>query len=192
MAELVRQGKVRHLGLSNETPYGLMKFLEAAGSRGLPAVASVQNAYNLLDRNTFETSLQEACHYTNTAFLAHSPLAGGALSGKYALETASKENRLLKYPGFTARYVSSPANAAVKAYAEVAEKYGMTPAHLALAWCYTRPFVTSTLIGATSADQMRDNLMAMNFPVNEDMEADIFELYFNKHRAPTTGVSLVG
>lgn len=190
LGELVEQGKVRHVGLSNETPYGLLKFIEASGG-GLPVVASIQNAYNLLERNTFETGLLETCHYTKTSLLAHSPMAGGVLSGKYSDGSADAESRLLKYPGYTARYLLPSAQEAVAAYASVAEKYGLTPAQLALSWCYSRSFVTSTIIGATSTEQLRDNLMALNCPLTTEMEADIFELYANQFRDPTKGIALV-
>ena len=186
--DLVDQGKVRAVGLSNETPYGLMRFLEAAKARDLPVVASVQHAYNLLERNALETSMLEACTYSNTGILAHSPLAGGALTGKYAKKEATEENRLKLFPGYTARYLLPSAEAAVIAYADVAENYGLTPAQLALSWCYSRPFIASTVIGATSVEQMRENLMALNCPLTEEMEQDIFELYCNDHRDPTIGI----
>jgi len=196
MGELVKQGKVRHIGLSNETPYGLLKFLEAAKGPGLPAVVSVQNAYNLLERNDFETSMLEACHYTRTGLIAHSPLAGGALTGKYMLDaekrsTASEEARLKKYVGYTGRYLLPSAQAAVGAYAELAAKYALTPEQLALAFCYSRPFVASTLVGATSVEQLRENLMALNCPLTSEMEEEIFELYCNEHREPTKGVHII-
>jgi len=186
--DLVDQGKVRAVGLSNETPYGLMRFLEAAKARDLPVVASVQHAYNLLERNALETSMLEACTYSNTGILAHSPLAGGALTGKYAKKEATEENRLKLFPGYTARYLLPSAEAAVIAYADVAENYGLTPAQLALSWCYSRPFIASTVIGATSVEQIRENLMALNCPLTEEMEQDIFELYCNDHRDPTIGI----
>jgi aryl-alcohol dehydrogenase-like predicted oxidoreductase len=183
---VVRQGKVRHIGLCNETPYGVLKFMEAAG-KSLPTVSSLQNAYNLLERNAFETNLLEVCHYSKTGFLAHSPLAGGALSGKYAKGGATGASRLLRYPGFTARYLLPSVNEAVLDYGVVAEKYGLTLAQLSLAWCYTRPFVTSTVIGASSVAQLKDNLFALNCPITNEMEEDIAALYRNKHREPTQG-----
>ena len=196
MNELVKQGKVRHIGLSNETPYGLLKFLETAKSNGSPSVVSVQNAYNLLERNDFETSMLEACHYTHTSLIAHSPLAGGALTGKYILDsekesTASEEARLKKFVGYTGRYLLPSAQAAVTAYTELAAKYALTPAQLALAWCYSRPFVTSTLVGATSVEQLRENIMALNCPLTSEMEGEIYELYCNEHREPTKGLNIL-
>jgi len=188
MRGLVQQGKVRAIGLCDETPFGLMKFKQAAEEAGFPAIASIQNSYNLLERNDFETGLMEACHYTNTAVLAHSPLAGGVLTGKYATGLSGDgESRMEKYPGFGAKYLAPKCSAAVDAYAVVAEKYGLTPTQLALSWCYSRPFVTSTVLGATSTEQLRDNLMALNCPMTAEMEEDIFELYFNDHRDPTKG-----
>jgi aryl-alcohol dehydrogenase-like predicted oxidoreductase len=186
---LVREGKVRAIGVCNETPYGLMKFKQVAEGAGLPFVSSLQNAYNLLERNEFETGLLEACFYTNTSLLAHSPLAGGTLTGKYtASGSASSEARLNKYHGFTARYLLPSCNAAVDAYSEVAEKYGLSVAQMSLAWCYTRPFVTSTVLGASSPNQLRENLFALNCPITEEMEEDLCALYLNAHRAPTKGL----
>jgi aryl-alcohol dehydrogenase-like predicted oxidoreductase len=188
MNDLVSQGKIRAVGLCNETPFGLMQFRHAAKEAGLPFVSSIQNAYNLLERNDFETGLQEACHYTNTALLAHSPLAGGVLTGKYtAPDSASSESRLRQFPGFTAKYLHPRCSAAVEAYSLVAEKYGLTCSQLALAWCFTRPFVASTMLGASSTDQLRDNLFALNVPITEEMEQDIYHLFFNDFRAPTKG-----
>ena len=182
---------MRHVGLCDETPFGLLKFLEASRGAELPRILSVQNAYNLVERNAYETSMHETCQFTGTAFLAHSPLAGGALTGKYAKETASRSSRLLKYPGYTARYLLPTVSEAVKAYATMADNYGLTPAQLALSWCYSRPFVASTVIGASDTEQLRDNLMALNCPLTTEMESEIFELYYNTHRDPTSGISLV-
>ena len=92
-----------------------------------------------------------------------------------------------KYPGFTSRYLLPSTAAAVEAYTLIAEKYGLSSSQLALSWCYSRPFVGSTLIGATSTEQLRDNLMAMNCPLTPDMEKEINALYFNEHRDPTKG-----
>ncbi len=187
LQNVVNQGKVRAVGLCNETPYGLLRFLEASKNSGLPVISSMQNAYNLLERNSVETSLLESCHYTKTSLLAHSPLAGGALSGKYSSGIASAESRMLKYPGYSARYISPPALRAVEEYALVAEKYGLTLPQLALSWCYSRSCVTSTLVGATSITQLRENLTALNCPMTNEMDSDIFDLYFNKFRDPTKG-----
>jgi len=183
MQELVKTGKVRYIGLSNETPYGLVKFLGAVS--GLPLVVSIQNAYNLIERNLVETGLVEACHYERTALLAHSPLAGGALTGKYIKGLATKESRLLKYPGYTAQYLSASAENAIQDYSSLADKYGLTPTQLALSWCYSRSFITSTIIGATSVDHLRDNIMALNCPMTPEMEEKINELYSSKHTDPT-------
>lgn len=187
MSELFQLGKVRSIGLCNETPYGLMKFQQAAAETGFPLMASIQNSYNLLERNAFEMGLQEACHYTKTAVLAHTPLAAGVLTGKYLGDNqiGDEKPRLLRYPGLSAKFLTPSCTAAVEAYSAVAEKYGVSLSQLALSWCYSRPFVTSTVLGATSTDQLRDNLMALNCPMTEEMEEDIYELYFNTHRDPT-------
>jgi aryl-alcohol dehydrogenase-like predicted oxidoreductase len=205
--ELIEEGKIRQFGLSNETPFGLLKFRESFGGQdSSPNVVSVQNAYNLLERNEFETSMNEACHYTNTSFIAHSPLAGGALTTKYNEKEEWEAGeideppefgdadffRLNMYPGFTIRYKRPQALKAVKAYREISKEYGLTAHQLALSWCYSRPFIASTLVAATSVNQLRDNLMAMNCPLTMKMEGEIFEKYVNQHRDPTAGYTILG
>ncbi len=98
---------------------------------------------------------------------------------------------MLKFPGFGARYLSPTSERAVKDYSTLAEKYGLTLAQLSLAWCYSRKFVTSTILGATSTAQLRDNLTALNCPMTNEMEEDLYELYFNKYRDPTKGYASI-
>ena len=154
-ADLIRAGKIRHVGLSNETPWGVSAFVRAADDAGLPRVASIQNAYNLLNR-VFEFGLSETCHREHVGLLAYSPLAFGALTGKYLDDTGS--GRLTLFPGFGQRYSKPNVPEAVAAYAALAKQHKLHPATLALAFVRSRWFVTSTIIGATSMAQLQQNL----------------------------------
>ena len=160
--ELVQAGKVRHIGLSNETPYGVMKFSQLSEQLKLPNFISIQNSYSLVVRSDFENGLKEVCspRHENVGLLAYSPLAGGVLTGKYLRDDVALTWRLNLFEGYMARYKQSLCQKAVIKYCEIAKKYDMTPTELALAWCYTRPHVASTIIGATSVQQLKENLNA--------------------------------
>lgn len=158
LAELVREGKIRCVGLSNETPWGVMQFLRLADELGLPRAASIQNAYSLLNR-TYESGLAEVCWREKVSLLPYSPLAFGTLSGKY-LDNPGAEGRLTQFEGFAQRYSRENVEPALRAYADLARRLGLSPASLALAWCYHRWCVTSTIIGATSLKQLDENLAA--------------------------------
>lgn len=173
LAGLAREGKLRYVGLSNEHPWGVMEFLRLAREHGLPRVVSVQNAYNLLNRG-FETCLGEIAFRERLALLAYSPLAFGHLTGKYHRDPQA-DGRITRFPGFGQRYAKPNVAPAVAAYVEIARRHGLTPAQLALAFVYRQPFVTSTLVGATSLGQLRENLDAwtvtLGEPVLEEIEA---------------------
>jgi len=156
LAELVKAGKIRHLGLSNETPWGVMEFVRCAEQLGLPRIISIQNAYHLLNR-TFESGLAEVCHHANIGLLAYSPLACGWLTGKY-LDDPAAPGRITLFPGFGQRYNKPNVAAAAAEYARIARAAGLTPATLALAFARTRRFTASTIIGATSLEQLKENL----------------------------------
>ncbi|NCN89015.1 MAG: NADP(H)-dependent aldo-keto reductase [Gallionella sp.] len=156
LAELVKAGKIRHLGLSNETPWGVMEFVRCAEQLGLPRIISIQNAYHLLNR-TFESGLAEVCHHANIGLLAYSPLAFGWLTGKY-LDDPAAPGRITLFPGFGQRYNKPNVAAAAAEYARIARAAGLTPATLALAFARTRRFTASTIIGATSLEQLKENL----------------------------------
>ena len=158
LTALVRAGKVRHIGLSNETPWGVMEFLRLAREHGLARVVTIQNAYSLLNRS-FEPGLAEIAFRENIGLLAYSPLAFGHLSGKY-LADARAPGRITAFKGFGQRYDKPNVVPAVSAYAELARAQGLTPTQLALAFVYRRPFVASTIIGATTTDQLQENLAA--------------------------------
>lgn len=154
--ELVREGKVRHVGLSNETPWGVCEFVRVAERHGLPRVASIQNACSLLNR-TFEDGLSEACFRESVGLLAYSPLAMGHLSGKYLADPGAS-GRITLFEGFGQRYAKPGVRPAVSAYVELARKLGLAPAQMALAFVSGRWYVASTIIGATSMAQLKENI----------------------------------
>ncbi len=154
--QLVRSGKVRHIGLSNETPWGLHEYLRLSDAGRGPRVASVQNPYNLLNR-LYEVGLAEMSIREDAGLLAYSPLAFGMLSGKYAGGREPKGARLSLYKGFK-RYTSEQARATTDRYVEVARKHNLTPVQLALGFVTAQPFVTANIIGATSTDQLQETI----------------------------------
>ncbi|MBW4935745.1 NADP(H)-dependent aldo-keto reductase [Marinobacter sp. F4206] len=154
--ELVREGKIRHIGLSNETPWGTMEYLRLAKEKGWPRPVSIQNPYNLLNR-TFEVGTAEVAYREQVGLLAYSPLAFGMLSGKYLGETWPEKGRLTLYERFS-RYTSGRGMEATRAYVDLARKHGLSPVQMALAYVNSRGFVTSNIIGATTMEQLRENL----------------------------------
>ncbi len=175
LAELVKEGRVRHVGLSNETPWGVMEFLHQAKKHGLPRVASVQNAYSLLNR-TWEVGLAEIGFRENVGLLAYSPLAFGMLSGKYLTDPRAS-GRLTLFPGFAQRYSKANVQPAVAAYAELAHAHGLTPTQLALGFAAARPFVASTIIGATTLEQLGENIAACETSLAEEVLRQIEALH---------------
>lgn len=156
LSELVQSGKVRYIGLSNETPWGIAEFLKVAERMGLQRVVSVQNPYNLINR-VFEYGMHEMCHREQVSLLVYSPLAFGLLSAKY-LDDPQAPGRMTLFPAFGQRYHKPHVAEAVAAYAGLAHEHGLTPAAMALAFVRSRPFVTSTIIGATTLQQLGANL----------------------------------
>ena len=153
---LAGSGKIRAVGLSNETPWGVMTFLEIARREGLPVVASVQNPYSLLNR-IFEIGLSEIAHRESVGLLAYSPLAFGVLSGKYLGGQRPEGARLTLFDRFS-RYSNPEATRATEAYAALAKRYGLTLTEMALAFVTSRPFLTSNIIGATTMDQLKEDI----------------------------------
>ena len=170
-ADLIKAGKIRHLGLSNETPWGVCEFCELAEKHGLPKVVSIQNAFSLSNR-TFHMNLAETCRFKNVGLMAYSPLGFGLLTGKY-LNGIPENSRLALFAGFGQRYDKTNLNDAVKAYIEIAGKYNLTPAKMALAYVRSRPFVTSTIIGATSLEQLEENLGSLEVNLDKEIVAEI-------------------
>jgi aryl-alcohol dehydrogenase-like predicted oxidoreductase len=161
MGKLIDEGKIGHIGVSNESAWGVSEYIKQSESRGLPRIATIQNLYNLTAR-TFETSLlTETCYREAISLLAYSPLAFGQLSAKY-LDDPKAPGRLTIFPpNWSPRYVRPSVLAAVKDYAELARANGLLPAQMALAWCYSRWFVGATIIGATTLAQLQENIDAL-------------------------------
>ncbi|MDY7566434.1 NADP(H)-dependent aldo-keto reductase [Pseudomonas sp. RTC3] len=167
----VKAGKIRHIGLSNETPWGTMKFLELAQSRGWPRAVSIQNPYNLLNR-TFEVGLAEIAIREQCGLLAYSPLAFGILSGKYENGARPPKGRLSLYSRFS-RYFNPQSEAACSRYVALAREHGLDPAQMALAFVTCQPFVTSNIIGATSLEQLDSNIASFELNLSDEVLAGI-------------------
>ncbi len=175
LKELVDEGKVRYVGVSNEHAWGVMQFLRMADEYGLPRIVSIQNCYNLINRS-FEFSLAEIVYREQLSLLAYSPLAFGHLSGKY-VDNPAASGRATLFKGFAQRYEKPNVAPATAAYAELARRHGMSPAELALSFAYRRWFVTSTIIGATSLQQLEENLGAWEKPLSEEILKEIEQLH---------------
>jgi aryl-alcohol dehydrogenase-like predicted oxidoreductase len=165
--EQVKAGKIRHIGLSNETPWGTMKLLQLAEQHGWPRAVSIQNPYNLLNR-TFEVGLAEIAIREQCGLLAYSPLAFGMLSGKYANGARPDNARITLFSRFT-RYTNPEAEAACQRYVDLAHQHGLDPAQMALAFVTAQPFVTSNIIGATSLEQLESNLKSSELTLSEEV-----------------------
>lgn len=171
LAELVQAGKVRHVGVSNETPWGLSEYLRLARDHGLPRVASIQNAYSLLNR-TFEVGLSEFALREDVGLLAYSPLAGGNLTGKYlggVIPAGSRRDVSRQF----VRYDLPNQPLASARYVAIAHAFGMDPAQLALAFVNAQAFVTATIIGATSLDQLRTDIASIDIRLTDEQFAAI-------------------
>ncbi|WP_305857655.1 NADP(H)-dependent aldo-keto reductase [Balneatrix alpica] len=167
LAEQVKAGKIRYLGLSNETPWGVMEYLRLAREHNLPRVISIQNPYNLLNRS-FEVGLAEIAHREGVELLAYSPLAFGALSGKYLKGQWPQWARMTLYKRF-ARYFTEQGIAATEAYVALAQQHGLSPAQMALAYVNQRPFVAANIIGATSLEQLQENLGSLTLELSAEL-----------------------
>lgn len=174
LSAMIQAGKVRYIGLSNETPWGLGQFVKFAEELNLPRVVSLQNAYSLLNRS-LENGLSEVIYRENIGLLAYSPLAFGLLSGKYRVPGGS--GRVSIFPGFAQRYSKQNVNEAVAEYCVLAERAGLSPAVMALAFVRQRWFVTSTIIGATSLQQLQQDIDSVGVNLSEELMQDIDEIY---------------
>ncbi len=172
---LVEEGKVRHFGLSNESCWGTSQFIEVAKSDGLPRVVSLQNEYNLMCR-IYDLDLAELSHHEDISLLAYSPLAAGLLSGKYNGGHIPEGSRRAFNSDLGGRYVG-PIDHVVLAYNEVAERHELDPCQMALAFCLTRPFMTSVIIGATTMKQLKTNIGAKDVMLNDELLDDIHAVY---------------
>ena len=178
LAELVSEGKIRAIGLSNEQPWGVMEFVRCAKQYNLPHIATLQNAYNLLNRH-IDFGMSEICYRENISLLAYSPLAFGHLSGKY-IENPEAKGRVTLFRGYAQRYTKPNVQAACEAYSMLARAHGYSPAALALSYVMHRWCVASTIIGATSMAQLQENIGAYQVKLSPEMikEIDLIHLRF--------------
>ena len=170
--KFIEQGKIRHIGLSNETAWGLTKFLEISKIKNLPRMASVQNPYNLLNR-TYEIGLAEISVREKSGLLAYSPLASGYLSGKYRNGQMPKNSRMDLFFEFWPRYRTPNAEKAIDEYFKISKKYNLNLAQMSLKFCEIQPFMTSVIIGATTMEQLKINIESVNVNLSDEIIKDI-------------------
>ena len=175
LKKFVDDGKIRHVGLSNETPWGTKKFLEVAKEKKLPRMMSVQNPYNLLNR-TYEVGLAEISIRDQIGLLAYSPLAIGYLTGKYRNNQIPKKSRLDVDRDFWTRYNKPNAEKAVEAYYQIAKKNNIDMAQMSLKFCEIQPFVTSVIIGATTMEQLKTDIESVNVKLTDEIIKEINEV----------------
>ncbi|MCT8089581.1 NADP(H)-dependent aldo-keto reductase [Acinetobacter sp. C_4_1] len=176
LSDEIKKGRIRYIGLSNETPWGTLKFLHLAEKLGLEKFVSVQNPYSLLNR-TYEIGMSEIAHYENVGLLAYSPLAFGYLTGKFRHGARPANARVTLFSRFS-RYSNLESEWATEQYAQLAERHGLTLTQLALAFIKQQFFVTSTIIGATNPDQLKENIQAFEI----DLSAEILQGIEDIHR----------
>lgn len=165
---LIKEGKIRHIGVSNETPWGVSEFIKHAERKQQARIISIQNPYHLMNRS-YEQGLTETCYREQVGLLAYSPLAFGRLTGKY-VDDAQAKGRLTQFPAtWSPRYMRPEVIATSERYTKLARDFGYTPSQLALAWCYSRWFVTSTIIGATNLQQLEENIRATEVKLNDEV-----------------------
>jgi len=177
--ELIREGKIRYFGVSNETPWGIMRFLHLSDQYALPRCVSIQNPYSLLNR-TFEIGLAEIAIREQAGLLAYSPMAFGLLSGKYHKADKPQNSRISRYPRMS-RYNGKLSFDATARYLDIAEKHGVSLAQLSLAFVNTRPFMTSNIIGATTMEQLKENIESINIELSDDILKEIEDVH---HQIP--------
>jgi aryl-alcohol dehydrogenase-like predicted oxidoreductase len=178
MGEIVKSGKIRHLGVSNETPWGVMSFLHHAETGKGPRIQSIQNAYNLINR-TYELGLSEISLREKVSLLAYSPLAQGFLSGKYQKGAAPQGSRKQLF-NRGQRYETPRAEFAIDQYLAIAGKHGIDPAQMAQQFVTTRNFVTSNIIGATTMEQLKTAIGSHELPWNDELEKEIESAHINQ------------
>jgi aryl-alcohol dehydrogenase-like predicted oxidoreductase len=175
MTDLVKSGRVRYIGISNETPWGTNRYLNIAKEKSMERIVTIQNPYSLLNR-IYEVGLAEISQHENVGLLAYSPLGFGQLTGKYINKT-EKNSRLGLFGDWFTRYSNDECLQAVEKYLKIADKYNLSLTHLALAFVNTRPFVTSNIIGATTMEQLKENIDSVNIEITENMLEDINQVH---------------
>ncbi len=166
--KLITEGKIRHVGVSNESAWGVCEYIKQSEMKGLPRIASIQNAYHLGNR-IFETDLDEVCFRENVGLIAYSPLGFGQLTGKY-IDNPEARGRLTIFPStWSPRFLRPTMIEAAKRYVELARDHGLTPAQMALAWCYSRWFIDATIIGATKLEHLKENIDALTVHLTDEI-----------------------
>ncbi|MFL0353409.1 aldo/keto reductase [Xanthomarina sp. GH4-25] len=165
--EIIKEGKIRHIGISNEKAWGTMRYLEESKTNNLPRIITIQNAYSLINR-VFEGDMAEIALRENVGLLAYSPMAFGVLSGKYIKGIASDNSRLKLFPRF-ARYSSEQSTEAAKQYLKIAEENNLSLAQMSLAFVTQQPFITSNIIGATTLEQLNENIDSIYLSLNQEL-----------------------
>ncbi len=173
---LIKQGKIKHVGLSNETPWGTMKYLQASEQHNLPRMSTVQNSYSLIHRS-YEYAMSEVSLRENIGLLVYSPLAQGVLTGKYLHGKFPEGARGTIFPNYITRYQTAASENAVLKYLDIAKKHQMTLAELSLAFINQLPFVTSNIIGATKMSQLKENIGSIHIDLSEEIIQEIEEVH---------------
>ena len=173
----IQEGKIKNIGVSNETPWGMMRFLEESKKHNLPRISTIQNPYSVVNRS-FEVGMSEICYRENVGLLAYSPMAFGVLSGKFLTGESHPNARINLFPQF-ARYNSENTREATRLYNEIAKDFGLTLTELALAFIEKQPFVTSTIIGATNLQQLEQNINTINVSLSEEIMVEVEKVQNN-------------
>lgn len=176
LKEMIDEGKIRYIGVSNESAWGVAKFCSVAEHDSLPRIVSIQNAYHLANRQ-FEGGTDEACFRENVGLLAYSPLAFGQLTGKYINDPKAHGRLTIFPPNWSPRYTRPRVIEATKRYMKIAADHGMSVTQLALAWCYSRSFVASTIIGATNLQQLKENIDAYSVKLSDEVVRAVNEVH---------------
>ena len=183
MDQLVKDGKIRYIGISNETPWGVHEYLRVSKDLNYDKIVSIQNPYSLVNR-IYEVGLAEITQHEQVGLLAYSPLGFGVLTGKY-LQSTPNNSRLGLYGDWFTRYSNEATKIATLKYANIAKKYSMSPAQLALAFVNTRFFVTSNIIGATKMEQLKENIDTFDIKLSDEIIEEINEVHdTNPNPAP--------
>ena len=177
LEKYIKSGKIRHIGMSNETPYGLSRYLEISKNKGAPRMMSVQNPYNLVNR-TYEIGMSEISIREKCGLLVYYPLAAGGLSGKYRNGKMPKDSRMALFKGWE-RHLNPLAMEAYDKYFKLAKDFNLTMVQLAQSFVNSRPFVTSNIIGATTMDQLKENVESINVEFTDEMMERVNEIHNN-------------
>ncbi len=175
LQKYIKSGKIRYIGLSNETPWGVSKFLQLSKELNLPRMMSIQNPYNLLNRS-YEVGLAEISIRDEIGCLAYSPLASGYLTGKYRNGVMPKGSRIDRDGDFWTRYQKPNMENAVEEYYKIAKKYEINFTQMSLKFCEIQPFMTSVIIGATTTEQLKENIESVNIKLSNEIIKDLNEI----------------